>query len=311
MERLAARQRVAKLWGAPEYQRLGWRGWLRNRLLDRAIHLNTLKMDANEIAAFAHRMARFKPKLIFGHAHSLALMASVISERDLPRTQPAGIISTAMVLHGYQRKLIEQVFDCRVTNRYGCEEVSLIACECERHAGLHVNDESAVVEVLDRDGDYPAPLGSPGRVVVTDLANYAMPLLRYEVGDVAVRAVKACRCGRESVLLESIAGREADYVVTRSGHYVSGISLTEEVSKSIPSIAELQIIQESVDQFCFRLVAEKSAECEVRIAKLVRERFGPTARVRCEYVSAIPQEPSGKYRFCICHVAGIAEGRAA
>jgi phenylacetate-CoA ligase len=268
-------------------------------------------MSDADVAAFARQMASYRPKLIFGHAHSLAQLAAAIRDGKLPRTRPVAIISTAMVLHDYQRELIEGVFDCRVTNRYGCEEVSLIACECPAHAGLHVNDESVVVELLDRTSDQPVAAGTPGRVVVTDLANYAMPLLRYEVGDIATWSSHSCACGRQSAMLQSVAGREADYVVTRSGHFVSGISLTEQFSRLVPQIAQLQIVQESLDQFCFRIVGEESKHSEARIATLVQELFGTTAQFRCEYLAAIPQQTSGKYRFCISHVAASAERRAA
>src|SRR5262249_8028755 len=149
--------------------------------------------------------------------------------------RPRGIITSAMVLHNWQRRVIEEVFACRVTNRYGCEEVSLIACECERHEGLHVNADNLLVEVL-RDGRPAAP-GEPGSVVVTDLSNRAMPLLRYQVGDVAVATDRLCPCGRGLPLLERIEGREADYVVTPSGRLISGISLTENFAVQVPGLA--------------------------------------------------------------------------
>src|ERR671936_402222 len=72
--------------------------------------------------------------------------------------RPKGIIATAMVLHDWERQTIQSVFGRPVTNRYGCEEVSLIACECERHHGLHVNADSVLVETI-RDGR-PARLGT-------------------------------------------------------------------------------------------------------------------------------------------------------
>ena len=61
-----------------------------------------------------------------------------------------------MVLHDWQRRRIEDVFGCPVTNRYGCEEVSLIACECEEHHGLHVNADSVLVEIVARRPAGPA-----------------------------------------------------------------------------------------------------------------------------------------------------------
>ena len=118
-----------------------------------------------------------------------------------------------MVLHDWERRTIEEVFQCPVTNRYGCEEVSLIACECQRHDGLHVNADGIYLEVLRPDGT-PCPPGEPGMIVVTDLVNRAMPIIRYQVGDMGVLSDRQCPCGRGLPLLEKIEGRMADYVVT-------------------------------------------------------------------------------------------------
>jgi phenylacetate-CoA ligase len=90
-----------------------------------------------------------------------------------------GIISTSMMLLPHERKVIEKVFQCKVTDRYGCEEVSLIGCECEMHEGMHMNIEHLVIEFVKDDGSYAVP-GEPGNIVVTDLMNYAMPFIRYK-----------------------------------------------------------------------------------------------------------------------------------
>ncbi|MBI1915860.1 MAG: phenylacetate--CoA ligase family protein [Planctomycetes bacterium] len=293
---------VAKVWGNPEYLKRGWRGRLRNALLERAHYLDTLKMDEAALARFARDLQAMPPSLLFGHAHSVYLLAEYLRARGIKPPRPRGIITTAMVLHTWQRKSIEQVFDCKVTNRYGCEEVSLIACECERHEGLHVNADGVYVEVLC-DGR-PAGPGEAGSVIVTDLTNRAMPILRYQVGDVAVVAGQRCGCGRGLPLLERIEGREADYVVTPAGELISGISLTENFAVQVPGIAQLQIVQESVSRFVFRIVRSPAfgQESLGEIERLVRVRFGPAVRYDCEYVERIPQEPSGKYRFCISQV---------
>jgi phenylacetate-CoA ligase len=295
-------ERSARLWGNPAYRRRGWRGRLRNALLERACYLDTLKMDEAALARFARAVRRQRPPLLFGHAHSVYLFAEYVRCQGITGIRPRGIITTAMVLHNWQRRVIEEVLACPVTNRYGCEEVSLIACECERHHGLHVNAAGVHVEVL-RDGQ-PVPPGQPGSVVVTDLTNRAMPLLRYQVGDVAVLADRPCPCGRGSPLLERLEGREADHVVTADGELISGISLTENFALHVPGLAQLQIIQETVHRFLFRVVPGREfgpASLE-RLGALVAECFGPGVEYRCEYVDRIPPEPSGKYRFCISRV---------
>lgn len=297
-------ERVAKVWGNPEYVKHGWRGRLRNALLDRATYLDTLKMNAATIEAFVARLRRRPPSLLFGHAHSLYLLADFLSSQRPHGVRPRAIISTAMVLHDWQRQVIEEVFACKVTNRYGCEEVSLIASECAEHNGMHVNADGISLEVIRPDGA-PCRPGEPGMIVVTDLLNRAMPMLRYQVGDMGVLSDRRCACGRGLPMLEKLEGRIADYVVTASGEMISGISLTENFAVLVPGIAQLQIVQEEIARFVFRVV--KGREFGPRsletIRSLVAERFGSDVEYQCEFVDRIPQEPSGKYRFCISKVA--------
>jgi phenylacetate-CoA ligase len=296
-------ERAALVWGNPEYLHHGWRGRLRNLLLERRRYLDTLKMDEPALARFAASLRRTPAALLFGHAHSVYLFAEYVRRTGAGGIRPRGIITSAMVLHDWQRRVIEEVFGCPVTNRYGCEEVSLIACECERHRGMHVNADGVYVEVL-RDGR-PARPGEAGSVVVTDLTNRAMPLLRYQVGDVAALSDRACPCGRGLPLLERLEGREADFVLTPRGELISGISLTENFALHVPGVAQLQIVQEELAYFRFRIVRgpDFGPPSLDRLGDLVAERFGAGVTFECEYVDRIPQEPSGKYRFCISRLA--------
>lgn len=296
-------ERVAVLWGAEENPRRGLRAWLRNMLLQRITLLDTLRISEESMGRFLASLRRRPPGLLFGHAHSLFLFAQFVRSRGQPGFRPHGIISAAMVLHDWERRMIGEVFQCSVTNRYGCEEVSLIACECERHDGLHVNADGIYLEILRPDGT-PCRPGEPGMIVVTDLVNRAMPMIRYEIGDMGVLADRQCPCGRGLPLLEKIEGRVADYVVTSRGEFISGISLTDHFNTKIPGVVQLQIVQEEVDRFLFRIVRGPDfgpASLDT-IGRLVAERFGPEVRYECEYVDRIPQEPSGKYRFCISKV---------
>lgn len=294
-------QRVAKVWGNPEYRHFGLKGRLRNYFFDRAVYLDTLDLNDARIAAFARAIRRHRPGLLFGHAHSLYLVACALKKKSLAGAagwsngdvRPNGIISTAMILHDWQRAVIEEVFGRNVTNRYGCEEVSLIASECEEHSGLHVNADSLYTEVQ-----------SDGKLLVTDIVNRGMPLIRYQVGDVVVPSSRACKCGRGLPLIERVEGRDADYVVTPAGHLISGISLTENFATLIPGTAQVQIVQESITQLRIRLVADDFGDAGRRkVAELVRDTFGDGVAHEVELVDAIPQEPSGKYRFCISKVA--------
>jgi phenylacetate-CoA ligase len=290
--------RVGAIWGNPEPNQ-NWRLWLRNLLLTRHIYLDTLKMDEPTMQAYHAKLVRKRPVILFGHAHSLYLFARFLEQRGFFDIRPRGIISTCMVLHDFERQTIERVFGCRVTNRYGCEEVSLIACECPE-GNMHLNCDTLIVEFI-RDGK-PVPPGEPGAIVVTDLTNYGMPLIRYKVGDVGVPSAKtSCPCGCTYPIMESLQGRVADYVVTPDGSYISGISLTENFAMHLPGVKQMQIVQEEIDRLLFRLVKGESftGQTVFDLEHLARERFGDRMRWAVEYVESIQSETSGKYRFCI------------
>ncbi len=295
-------QRVAKVWGNPEYRQQGWKGRLRNYLLDRARYLDTLAMTPVEMVRFAASLRHWRPGLIFGHAHSLYLLAECMRQHNITDIRPAGIIATAMVLHNWQRRVIEAVFATPVTNRYGCEEVSLIASECEQHHGLHVNTDNIYLEIVDLqptdNGEYV------GRALITDLVNRAMPLIRYQVGDMVVPSTRRCPCGRGLPLIERVEGREADYVVTPAGQLISGISLTENFALLIPGAAQVQIIQETIDELTIKIVPDDQfdSSSHKRIRELVKSIFGPEVKYTVEIVDTITPERNGKYRFCISKV---------
>jgi phenylacetate-CoA ligase len=132
-----------------------------------------------------------------------------------------------------------------------------------------------------------------------------MPLIRYQIGDVVVPSERLCACGRGLPLIERVEGREADYILTPGGQLISGISLTENFALHIPGTAQLQIVQESLTEFVIRIVPDDAFgdNSRKKIAALVAETFGQGVRFEIELVDAIPQEPSGKYRFCISKVA--------
>jgi phenylacetate-CoA ligase len=291
-------ERVGAIWGNPDHKK-NWRLYLRNLILTSHIYLDTLKMNEKEMHAFYRKLKTKKPAILFGHAHSLFLFSKFLDNKQLYDIRPNGIISTCMVLHDFERKKIEEIFGCKVTNRYGCEEVSLIACECQKHQGMHLNYDSLIVEFL-RDGK-PVAAGEPGAIVVTDLTNYGMPFIRYKVGDVGVPSDRTCDCGCTYPLMESLEGRVADYVITTDGNFISGISLTENFAMKLPGIKQMQIIQERIDFLVFRLVKGESfsAQTELDVARLTEERFGKQMEYRIEYVESIQSEISGKYRFCI------------
>lgn len=294
-------QPVAAVWGNPPQPRT-WRNKLRRLLKDRVFYLDTMRIDDAAIDRFARQWQHWRPGLLYGHAHSLFILAEAVAARGLT-LRPEGIVATSMMLLQNEREVIEATFGVPVTNRYGCEEVSLIACECEQHCGLHLNAEHAYVEILRDDGS-PCPPGEDGRIVVTELVNYGMPMLRYEVGDRGVPSDRKCACGRSLPLLETLTGRVADFLLASDGSRVAGISLIENTLTRFTGIKQLQLVQEERLRLLANLVpgSDYGVEVEQQMLAVLRHSLGADMDVQVHLVEKIPQESSGKYRFSICKV---------
>jgi len=296
-------QPVAAVWGNPEAP-VGWRARLRAAAKDRVIYLDTMRLDEAAVRDFVAAWRRLRPGLLYGHAHSIFLLAEMVETMGLD-LRPGAIVATSMMLLQPEREVIERVLRRPVTNRYGCEEVSLIACECERHEGLHVNAEHVAVEVLRDDGTPCAP-GEDGRLVITEFVNFGMPMIRYEVGDRGVLHDAPCPCGRPHPLLRAVTGRVADYLRAADGSRVAGISLIENTLTRHPGIGQLQVVQEEVSRLVVNLVRAEGwrEETADRLAASFRSALGDGLAVELRYVDRIPREPNGKYRFSICRVDG-------
>ena len=126
------------------------------------------------------------------------------------------MVSTGDDLLGSQRTLIERWFECRLYNRYGLREISgYIAQECMAQQGLHINVEHVMLEIVDEED--VAVQGKPGRIIITDLLNRVMPLVRYDTGDIGILSANPCTCGITWPLLQVVQGRQGDYVALKDG----------------------------------------------------------------------------------------------
>ena len=189
--------RVALIWGAPtDFSSSTLKSRLRQWFEGPQLWLNTGRLCVDEFAEFNRRLRDFRPTIILGYANSLALFARFLSENERPTCSPKAIISSAEILSEEARAAIQLVFGCPVFNRYGCREVSVVASECEQHQGLHIMAEGLYVEIVDRNG-HPVTEGEVGDILVTDLLNYGMPLIRYRIGDRGLGHLASARADAE------------------------------------------------------------------------------------------------------------------
>jgi len=290
---------AALIWGAPRDRPSGhWWSRLRGLLLRGPFWLDTACLTEESMTAFHRTLLRRRPRIVQAYARAAVLFARFLKVRGLRPPRPHSLITSAEVLENEDRQLLEEVFGCPVFNRYGCREVSVIASECPAHDGLHVMAEGLYLEIETPRG--PAGPGQVGSILITDLLNKAMPLIRYRIGDLGEWAEGTCRCGRLLPRLRRVTGRVTDFLVGCTGQLVSGVFLATYVVAHRSSLGQVQIRQDRPGAVVYRVQPgrdfQQAADLEY-LRRLTREYLGAAAQVEVELVETLPAEPSGKLLF--------------
>jgi phenylacetate-CoA ligase len=250
----------------------------------------------------ADLLERFKPGSLIVLPGNLAALTDEFRRRG--RTLPGltHIRSLGETLSPDVREAARAWFGARVEDNYSSQEVGNIAVECPDSGLYHVMAETVIVEVVDDDGR-PCGEGEIGRVLVTDLSNFATPLVRYEIGDYA-EVGPACPCGRGLPTLRRIVGRERNLVLKPNGtrHWpMVGFARFREVAP----VSQYQLIQESLLVIEVRLVCERplTAEEEERLRQVILTSLGFPFALRFTYFEdRIPLGAGGKYEEFVCRV---------
>jgi phenylacetate-CoA ligase len=295
--------RAAILWGAPQDIVAGrLRDRIRTWIQERRLMLDASDLSEASMARFARALIRYQPVVLQAYANTLGLFAQYVKAEGIRGIRPRGIICSAEVLTDENRRLIEDTFGCPVFNRYGCREFAVIASECEAHAGMHVNAENLLVEVLVNGRSRTE---QDGEIVITDLRNFGMPMIRYRIRDVGRIRQAQCPCPRGLPLMELSGGRITDFLRTTNGSRVSGIVIATYVITGIPGIRQIQFVQDEPRAVTVRLVKGPQwlPSGQEQLTARTRRYLGEAMEVRIEYRERIPQETSGKYRFSICSLA--------
>jgi phenylacetate-CoA ligase len=235
-----------------------------------------------------------------GYASSIHAVARHATHQNWSGSVRA-IFTTAETLFADQRKQIEDGLRGPVYDQWGCRDGGISAFECDRHCGMHLAIENTVVEIC-REG-VPLPLGTIGDVVATDLFAYAMPLIRYRVGDVASLSPAGCACGRGLPLVENVLGRISGFLVGSGGRKVHG-EFFSHIFWETPWVKEFQIVQDVREEIVVNIVPlESPPPAQLRaLTTLMEERMGADVRVRIELVKDIPVGALGKRQFVICRI---------
>lgn len=290
--------RTAVVWGGPNEMRLshGIRGWLKAVVTNRRVY-DAFRTGEREYARWLADWRRWRPQYVIGYASALDGAATYLLDRGRTLTGVSTVFSTAEKLFPQQRARIERAFGAPVRDQYGSREVLSVAAECT-HGALHAYLDSAYLElVATPDGE---------AVVLTQLDNPAMPLIRYANGDLAKWSTSSapCACGLHYPVLAEVTGRTSDLFRLPSGKIVHGEFFTH-VMYDVQDVAAFQFYQAPDGAITLFVVPRRAArvdqvERDLRSA-LDKLRLG--TRVELSVVDDIPRRGQGKHRFTVSEYA--------
>jgi phenylacetate-CoA ligase len=274
--------------------------WRRNLAWNQVLYSSFHLAPAN-MPLYAEALRRSGIVALEAYPSTAYILACGLEEAGA-RLGLKAVFTSSEPLLAMQRERIEDQFGGPVFDYYGMSEAIMFAGECPAHAGLHHHAEMSVVEVLDADGS-PARDGQVGRLVGTTLHNRAMPLLRYDIGDLTARSGAACPCGRAHPLFSPVTTKAEDILVAPDGRLISPSVITHPL-KPLKGLVRSQFVQEAIDRLRVRLVLDAAPPPDLldRLRDGLAARIGSGIRIEIEVVDEIPVGPSGKFRWVISRV---------
>ena len=249
------------------------------------------------------KLKKVKPDALWGYASAFKLLGKVIREKDIEGIYPRLIFTSSEMLDLEAREVINSAFKVNPIDVYASWEGGCMAWECSEHAGYHINMDQVIMEFVDENGK-KVKKGERGKVIITNLQSYAMPIIRYELGDYAVPTYEECPCGRGGYLIKNVEGRYDDFVRLSDNRIVAPPVLWS-IVKSIEGISEFQIVQEKGGELIVYFVSLANSDARdtsMRIDKEFKKILGSEISIRAILTDKIEREKSGKLRSVISKI---------
>ncbi len=277
--------------------------YLKNRMLYNKLFLNAYHMSPEKIRGFVQTLNTKKPALIVAYGQALYEVARFVAQEGIAVVPQRAIISTANTLYPFMRETIEQVFGCSVYNRYGSREIGSVACQVSPDSGLYVAPWGAYLEIVD-DAGKPVPPGTEGNILATTLGNFAMPLVRYAIGDRGILSSSNRIGHRYGQVLAQVLGRNEDTIRKEDGTMVDGGIFTELLCHK-EWVWRFQLVQKSYTHLLYRIATANDQYQQAELDEIVsktKQVMGRACEVTFEFLDDIQTSPSGKFRYTISEV---------
>jgi phenylacetate-CoA ligase len=259
-------------------------------------------------AEIVEAIRRARPDCVGGFPAVIARIAESAGPGGLTDVGVRIVTVGGAVLTQPMRATIHAAFGCPVRNTYNCVEFAHLARECPASGQMHVCDEGVVLEIVR--GDRPAREGESGEVVATGLHQFAMPLIRYRLGDIAVRGADRCPCGSIYPTIDAVQGRMNDYFVLPNGRLLHPWTLSTPVLEAHRWIDRYRITQERRDLVIYQIMPriQPTPEQVAAVEGHCRSVLGSDVTLTLRIVDRIEDDGEPKSRVSFSRVASDYEG---
>jgi phenylacetate-CoA ligase len=250
-------------------------------------------MNLEQGLLFYDQLTRFQPYLIESLYYFILILTNFILDNNLKPIPIAKMFMHGMPLMKEKKKIEKAFSDVEIYNNYASHEFEGIACECSEHLGLHMSIDAYMVEFIREDSSVASP-GEIARIIITDLDNKVMPLIRYEIGDMGWYLDKRCSCGRGLPLMSNLAGRKSEYVVSADNKKFY-FSFFQDFFDRYHEVRYFQVHQNGKSSIEVQIVQDHEVDENMLSAKIIKElneylRTGVTIK----YVDALLEEKNGR-----------------
>lgn len=264
-------------------------------ILFNTTYIEALKHNEKEILEVLNGLEHKPIQHFVGYASSLYLFAKIAKANAVDNIKFVSVISLGEKLLPHFREIIEEVFDCKVYDTYGASEGFRIASQCKA-GNYHFMNTHLYVEIVDEEGN-EVEVGESGMVLVTDLDNFTTPMIRYELGDMAVKVADfPCKCGLSLPMFGEVTGRSTEFLKTPGGKFIT-VQTVVRVLKQFPEVEEFRLTQLEPNLFEIEYVSpEDIGEIKKSIVAVFNSMFGEELNFSFSRVSQIPKGPTGKFQ---------------
>lgn len=286
------KQLFLRVWVA-SIKKSRFKKFLQNMITEDISSLNDNEMENIE------KILKKEKKLsnILSYASTLDRVSKYLEEKKCKPDDFSvkSIISGSELLQDDTRARLHKIFDCNIVSRYANEENGILGQEClSEHNEIHLNYANYYFEFLKLDEDKPAKEGEIARIVLTDLYNYALPMIRYDTGDLAI--VSKAKCGAKAKVISKIFGRRVDLIYDTAGKALSPHFITNTMWDS-NGIIQFKFTQVKAKEYKILLNVKEDFNDEEKIVKALKSGLGKDAKIKVEYTNEIPVMNSGKRKY--------------